>query len=145
MPALSDLMKIAVVSKGFPEVAKAIESGAAEAEAHIVDASEADLVFVNASETRDFTLFKGKKIAVFFVKTVLSFFSVKPEKIFETAQKQGAAVVNTLALNAKGFSKTLSEEDYARAKAFGERTVRNISGSRPEKTSEKRRIKGYLK
>ncbi|MFH0922768.1 MAG: hypothetical protein V1811_01790, partial [Candidatus Micrarchaeota archaeon] len=143
--ALRDLMKIAVVSKGVPEVAKAIESGAVEAGAQVSACGEAELIFVNASETQDFSAFKGKKIAVFFVKTVFSLFAPKPEKIFEKAQEQGASVANTLALNAKGFAKTLSEEDFARAKAFGERTVRNISGSRPEKSSEKRRIKGYLK
>jgi len=138
-------VKISVVSNGFASVVKAIEEGAKEAGAQTTGIQEADLVFVNASEKQDFSVFKGKKIAVFFIKTMFSIFAPKPEKIFENAQAQGARVVNTLALNAKGFAKTLSEEDLARAKAFGERTVRNLSGVQPERTSEKRRIKGYVK
>ena len=65
-------------------------------------------------------------------------------------EKAGAIVKNTLTLNVKGNLSflgkgELEETDYARAQAFGERTVNYFIGRRVSQPSEKSKIAGYRK
>jgi len=64
--------------------------------------------------------------------------------------KRGATVRNTLTLNVKGKLSflgkgRLEEIDFARAQAFGERTVNYFVGKRITQPSEKAKIAGYRK
>jgi len=65
-------------------------------------------------------------------------------------ERRGAVVRNTLTLNVKGNLSflgkgRLEEIDFARAKAFGERTVNYFIGKRVTQPSEKAKIAGYKK
>ncbi len=85
----------------------------------------------------------GKNVALF-----CSFESRKKalEEAVSILQRKGATIVNTLSLRRKGLiSQKLEETDLARADAFGERCINNITGHRVSKNSDKARIEGYLK
>lgn len=57
-----------------------------------------------------------------------------------------ARLVNQISLEKKGLLKNKLEEiDFERARAFGERTVRNASGEKFHKHSGKEKIRGYKK
>jgi len=65
-------------------------------------------------------------------------------------ERRGAVVRNTLTLNVKGNLSflgkgRLEEIDFARAQAFGERTVNYFVGKRVTQPSEKAKIAGYRK
>ena len=120
-----------------------VGEGAADAGAK-VEYSEAyaggfDLVFLDAPKASDEV--KGN-VALFYVKGLE--FGNEMEKAL--AKLSNARIVNQIFLEKKGLLKNKLEEiDLERARAFGERTVRNISGNKVEKKSEKQRIKGYRK
>ncbi|HIH20099.1 TPA: hypothetical protein HA244_02420 [Candidatus Micrarchaeota archaeon] len=135
-------MKILVVGKG--ELALKIGEGAADAGGKAEYSEEYldgfDLVFLDAAKAKPEV--KGS-IALFYAKGLLSVGNA-----VESALKKmpNARLVNQIALEKKGFLKNkLDEIDFERARAFGERTVRNALGIRPEKSSEKQRIRGYRK
>jgi len=134
-------MNVLVVGKG--ELALKIGEGAAEAGARVEYAEDFkegfDLVFLDASKASSSV--KGK-VALFYAQGLG--FGVSFEKAL--SRLSGARLVNQISLEKKGFFKNkLDEIDLERARAFGERTVRNLTGSRFEKHSEKQRIKGYRK
>jgi hypothetical protein len=135
-------MKVLVVGEG--EIARKIGEGAAEAGASVEYSQEYsegyDLVFLDADK------------AVKNVKGIVALFHVyglfaKRDAFEKALAKMGnARLANQISLEKKGLLKNrLDEIDLERARAFGERTVRNISGHKFEKKSEKQRIKGYRK
>lgn len=134
--------KVLIVGEG--EVARKIGEGAAQAGASVEYFSEYkegfDLVFLDAAKAT------GKEtgsIALFHAKGFLEFGNPM-EKTMRSMQN--ARIVNQISLYKKGFFKnTLDETDLERARAFGERTVRNLSGHGFQKPSEKTRIRGYKK
>ncbi|HLC38059.1 MAG TPA: hypothetical protein VJI71_01255 [Candidatus Norongarragalinales archaeon] len=133
-------MKVLVVGSG--EVARKIGEGAADAGASVEYAQEYseghDLVFLDAEKASENV--KGST-ALFHVS---GWFSGSFEKAL--SKLSNAKLVNQISLGKKGILKNrLDEIDLERARAFGERTVRNMSGHKFEKKSEKQRIKGYRK
>lgn len=135
-------MKVLIVGEG--EIALKIGEGAAQAGASVEYFSEYnegfDVVFLDAAKAT------GKEkgnVALFHAKGFLEFGNPM-EKAMRLLQN--ARVVNQISLDKKGFFKnSLGETDLERARAFGERTVRNLSGHGFQKPSEKSRIRGYRK
>ncbi|GEM_PF-4960019 len=135
-------MKVLIVGEG--EIAQKIGEGAAQAGAVVEYSTEYrdgfDLVFLDSTKA------KGKEtgnIALFHAKGFLEFGNPMEKAVHALTN---ARIVNQIFLEKKGFFKnTLDETDLERARAFGERTVRNLSGQRFEKHSDKTRIKGYRK
>ena len=133
-------MKVLVVGKG--QEADKIAEGAAQSGAEVERNEEFkegfDLVFLETSKADSRCT---GKIALFQAK---GFFGNPMENALH--RLSNANVVNQISLQKKGLLKNkLSEIDLERARAFGERTVRNLSGSRFEKKSEKQKIRGYRK
>lgn len=65
-------------------------------------------------------------------------------------RERGATVNSSLLLETRGMLRmlgrgTLSESDFARASALGERMARMLAGNRPQASSEKHHIPGYRK
>ncbi|MEM4254842.1 MAG: hypothetical protein QXR53_00735 [Candidatus Norongarragalinales archaeon] len=135
-------MKVLIVGEG--EIAEKIAQGARQANAFVEFSPEFkdgfDLVFLDCAKAG------GKEtgsVALFHAKGFLEF-SNPMEKAIRILQN--ARIVNQIFLEKKGFFKnSLDETDLERARAFGERTVRNLSGYKFQKPSEKARIKGYRK
>ncbi|MFH1056540.1 MAG: hypothetical protein V1717_01950 [Candidatus Micrarchaeota archaeon] len=134
-------MKVLVVGKG--EIARKIGEGAADAGATVEYSEDYrsgfELVFLDASKASEQI---SGNTAVFYVKGLE--LGNKMEKA--VSKLPNARIVNQIFLEKKGILKNrLDEIDLERARAFGERTVRNLTGRRFEKKSEKQKIKGYRK
>jgi len=115
---------------------------------------EADLAHVFSkrdlfAQTKDFN-WSGRNVAPFAVCSNSKQSREDFKQVAADFEKRGAVVRNTLTLNVKGnlsfLGKGLLEEiDFARAKAFGERTVNYFVGKRVTQPSEKAKIAGYRK
>ncbi len=133
-----------VLVVGKREVADRIAEGAAQAGA-VVERSEDyaegfDLVFLGATQAKPSV--KGI-VALYHVRGIAEFGKVMEKAVRVMPQVR---VVNQITLERKGILKNkLDETDLERARAFGERTVRNLTGQKFEKHSDKSRIKGYRK
>jgi len=131
-------MKVLVVGKG--EVARKIGEGAADAGATVEYSEEYrngfELVFLDAAKASGQI---SGNTAIFYVKG-LELGNKMEKAVFKLPN---ARIVNQVFLEKKGILKSrLDEIDLERARAFGERTVRNLTGRRFEKKSEKQKIKG---
>jgi len=88
----------------------------------------------------------GKRIAVFCIR---SDGKEKLETLLDELNKKGACTSDSLSIKlAKkifGGTENPSEEDFARAAAFAEKTVNRWQGRRVAPPSEKTRIQGYAK
>ncbi len=134
--------RVLVVGDGTLE--RKIGEGANQAGALVEYAHEwregFDLAFIPASEARRGV---SGSVALFYARGFLEF----GNKMGKAVQVLGnARIANQIILDKKGFFKDkLDEISLERARAFGERTVRNLTGRRFEKHSEKSRISGYRK
>ncbi|MFA5247442.1 MAG: hypothetical protein WC408_06165 [Candidatus Micrarchaeia archaeon] len=93
---------------------------------------------------------KGKNVAPFCLCSNSKQSKEAFKKVAADFEARGALVRNTLTLNVKGNLSflgqgKLEEIDYARAQAFGERTVNYFIGKRISQPSEKAKIAGYRK
>lgn len=136
------MAELSVLVVGKSAIADKIAEGALQAGGVVERSGEyADgygLVFLEVSKAN--ASVKGS-VALYQAKGFLDF-GKKMEKAI--ALMPEARLVNQLTLDGKGiFKDKLDETDLERARAFGERTVRNITGKRVEKPSEKNRISGY--
>ncbi len=135
-------MRVLIVGEG--EIALKIGEGATQAGASAEYSSEYregfDVVFLDAAKAT------GKEkgnVALFHAKGFLEFGNLMEKTIHIMPN---ARIVNQISLDKKGFFKnSLDETDLERARAFGERTIRNLSGHGFQKPSEKARIRGYRK
>lgn len=134
--------KVLVLGKGA--IADRIAEGAAQAGAAVERSNDYaegyGLVFLDVSKAN--AIVKGN-VALYQAKGFLDF-GKKMEKAI--ALMPQARLVNQITISGKGILKDkLDETDLERARAFGERTVRNLTGQKFEKHSDKSRIKGYRK
>lgn len=133
-----------LVAGGKGELARKIAEGAGQAGAAVEFAGEwsegYDLVFLDALKAH--AGIKGN-VALYRAKGFLDFGNPMDKAVRTLSQ---ARVVNQITLGKKGLLKSsFDETSLERARAFGERTVRNLSGRRFEKPSDKSRISGYRK
>jgi hypothetical protein len=92
----------------------------------------------------------GKSVAPFAVCSNSKQSREEFKKVSTEFEKRGAILRNTLTLNVKGNLSflgkgRLDEVDFARAQAFGERTINYFIGKRVSQPSEKAKIAGYRK
>lgn len=92
----------------------------------------------------------GKNVAPFAVCSNSKQSREAVKQVAAEFEKRGSTVRNTLTLNVKGNLSflgkgRLDEVDFARAQAFGERTVNYFVGKRITQPSEKAKIAGYRK
>ncbi|VVB67768.1 Uncharacterised protein [Candidatus Norongarragalina meridionalis] len=158
-------MRVAVVvtSEALDEAAKALVEGVSAAGEQAERAEEPgdyELVFLGFETKplkKDARLealveradWNGRKVALFCVHSGKAKRD-ETERVVSRLAEKGARVVNTMNLEKSGgllgMGGKLGEQEIFRARGFGERTVRNVKGSRVPAGTEKRdRIKGYAK
>ncbi|MFH0834817.1 MAG: hypothetical protein V1881_00545 [Candidatus Micrarchaeota archaeon] len=158
-------MRVAVVvtSEALDGAAKALVEGvsaAGETAERAEEPGDYELVFLGFEtkplkrdarlealvERADWT---GKKVALFCVHSGRAKRD-ETERVVTRLTEKGAKVVNTLNLEKSGgllgMGGKLGEQEIFRARGFGERSVRNVKGTRAPVGTEKRdRIRGYAR
>ncbi len=136
-----------LASKHCKKIAEAVSAGIKEVQSELVTTVDCAILCTSKHPLgREFDKLEKSAIGKNTYLIGAGFTVQEMEKAAENLQKKGANICKTLCLKRKSvlpYGGNVSEVELARAKAFGERIARKITGIKPLKNSKKNEISNY--